>query len=72
VADQEHDVRTELLRHLLHKVDQDPFPSATMLDQIEELLAPEDVHRYAEVLMNKIEGDDFPSLDMIKRVMALV
>ena len=72
MADQEYDVRAELVSQLLHKVDEDPFPSTTMLNQIEELLTPEDVPRYARVLMSKVEDENFPSVNMIKRLMGLV
>ena len=72
MAEREYDVRAELLRHLLEKVHQDPFPSTTMLDQIEQLLTPEDVPGYARVLLAKIEDENFPSIDMIRRVLDLV
>ena len=68
MAEREYDVRAELLKQLLHKVDEDPFPSPTMLDQIEELLTPEEVPAYARVLMSKIEDEKFPSTSMIKRI----
>jgi len=72
VADQDHDVRAELVNQLIHKVDEDPFPSPTMLNQIEALLTSEELPRYARVLMSKIEDEQFPSVDMIKRVAGLV
>jgi len=54
VADREYDVRAELVNQLLHKVDEDPFPSPTMMNQIEALLTPDELPRYARVLLNKI------------------
>jgi hypothetical protein len=71
VADSEYDVRVELLRQLLQKVHEDPFPSTTMLDQIEELLEPDEVPVYARILLAKIEDETFPSTSMIYRIAAL-
>jgi len=71
VADHDYDVRAELVKQLIHKVDEDPFPSPTMLNQIEALLTPEELPRYARVLMSKVEDEQFPSIDMIKRLAGL-
>jgi hypothetical protein len=62
------DVRREIVALLIEKVRKDPYPSGTMMDLIEEMLAPEDVEAYTTALMEKIRGDEFPSLDMICRV----
>ena len=72
MAEREYDVRAELVNQLLHKVDEDPFPSPTMMNQIEALLTPDELPRYARVLLSKIEDEQFPSVDMIKRVAGLV
>ena len=62
------DARSELLRSLLKKVESDPYPSITMMDTIEELLTPEEVPVYAQVLMKHIDNDNFPSISMIDRL----
>lgn len=67
-SNQQHDVRQELARLLLEKVHDDPYPSVTMLDLLEEIIGPDERQAYAEVLMDKIRGDNFPSLDMMSRV----
>ncbi len=67
----QYDARAELLHLLLQKVDEDPYPSTTMLDLIEEMLTPDDVPTYAQTLMEKISADSFPSLSLIERVKAL-
>jgi hypothetical protein len=69
--DDGHDLHHEVFQILLEKVEQDPYPSVTMMDMIEEGLRPEDVQTYASVLLEKIRGDAFPSLDLIQRVRAL-
>lgn len=64
-------VRTALLETLMEKVESDPYPSATMLDQIESLLHPEDVPAYADLLLSRVRGDRFPSISLIYRLEAL-
>jgi hypothetical protein len=68
MAQERFDVRSELLRSLLSKVEEDPYPSTTMMDMIEELLTPEDVPRYARILLRHVNGDQFPSIDMLDRI----
>jgi len=65
------DIHREVFQVLLQKVEQDPYPSVTMMNMIEEILQPEDVKTYAEVLLDKIRAYNFPSLDLLKRVQAL-
>ena len=67
----EYDVREEILRMLMGRVAADQYPSATMLDMIEQILRPEEVPAYAELLMQKIRDDRFPSIPLLNRVMAL-
>jgi hypothetical protein len=70
-ADEKYDARRELLGILLDKVHGDRYPSATMMDLVEQLLGPDEQSVYAQVLTEKIRNDRRPSLDMIRRVMAL-
>jgi hypothetical protein len=69
--DDAYDVRREILRVLMGKIASDTYPSATMMDMAEQLLTPQEVPAYAELLMQKIREDRFPSLPMIARVQAL-
>lgn len=39
-----------------------------MMDMVEQMLRPEDVPYYSEILLDKIRGDRFPSIDMLRRV----
>jgi hypothetical protein len=59
----------EVMQVLLEKVEEDPYPSTTMLDMIEQMLRPDD-EAYAEILLDKIRGDRFPSIGMLARVNA--
>ena len=71
MADNGNDPRAQLLDLLLEKIADDPFPSGTMMDLVEELLEPDDVAAYAAVLMEKIRGEAFPSTSMMRRLVAL-
>ena len=64
--------RGALLTTLMEKVRDDPYPSSTMLDLIEEMLTEEEVPAYVLFLQEKIAGDRFPSISMIKRLTELV
>jgi DNA-binding transcriptional ArsR family regulator len=67
-----YDTRVALLRALLEKVHDDPYPSATMLDMIESLLRPREVPVYVEELLDRVREDRFPSIDMLQRIERLV
>jgi hypothetical protein len=65
------DSRARLVDLLLEKIAEDPYPSGTMMDLVEQLLLPDDLPAYAAVLMEKIRGDAFPSVSMMKRLVEL-
>lgn len=69
--DDSYDVRAEMLEALLQKVGGDRFPSSTMLDWIEELLTPEDVPIYVELLLERVRSENFPSIPMMARIKRL-
>jgi hypothetical protein len=56
---------------LLEKIASDRNPSVTMMNMVEELLAPDDVPAYAAVLMDKVKTDRFPSYSMLRRLIGL-
>ncbi len=64
--------RGELVATLLEKVQNDPFPSTTMLDLIEELLTPEEEPAYVVFLQDKLREERFPSIPMLNRLTRLV
>jgi len=57
-----------LVELLLDKVRTDPYPSATQLQIIEEVLPRQMVPAYLEVLMDKAAEDNFPSIPMLRRI----
>ena len=69
--DERNDVRAELVDLLLQKIAADRHPSGTMMNLVEELLAPEDIPAYAGILMDKVKTDKYPSLPMMQRLLAL-
>ena len=69
---QQEEIRSALVEHLIERVSQDTYPSTTMLDLIEESMGPDHVGDYAQALMDKIEQDQYPSFALINRVRALL
>jgi hypothetical protein len=63
--------RLALIDLLLSKVKDDRFPSAAMLDLLEQMLTAEELPAYASVLMGKIANDTYPSPSMMKRLVDL-
>ncbi|NUR09310.1 MAG: hypothetical protein HOQ45_20195 [Nocardioidaceae bacterium] len=72
MTDESPDSRQLLLRTLMAKVADETYPSNTTLDFIEELLTPDEVDAYAQMLIGHIENDQFPSIPMIARVRDLL
>jgi len=69
MARDEYDfARVQLLRVLLDKVAEEKYPSATMMDTIEELMTPQELPVYAQLLVDHLESSRFPSIDMINRL----
>lgn len=62
------DVRREVLQVLLEKVEEDRYPSVTMMDMVEKLLGPDELPVYTEILLDKVRDERFPSMDMLRRV----
>jgi hypothetical protein len=65
------DVRGEVVDLLLEQIASDRNPSVTMMNMVEELLAPDDVPAYLGVLMDKVKTDRYPSYSMLRRILAL-
>jgi hypothetical protein len=61
------DVRGEVVNLLVQRIATDRHPSVTIMNLVEELLAPDDVPAYVGVLMDKVQTERYPSLAMIHR-----
>ena len=64
-------VREQVLDILLEKIDNDHYPSPSMLDDVERLMTPWRREDYAEVLLAKVRQDRFPSRAMVERLVRL-
>jgi hypothetical protein len=65
------DTRELLLDMLLQRVQEDRYPSVTMLNMAETLLRPEEVPLYVDLLIQRVREDTYPSIPMLKRIAAL-
>jgi hypothetical protein len=60
--------RAVLAGVLLKRVREDRYPSATDMDMIEQIIPPQLLPRYVEVLLDKVAQDQRPSISMIHRL----
>ncbi|GAA4693134.1 hypothetical protein GCM10023215_32910 [Pseudonocardia yuanmonensis] len=60
--------REMFIRLLFDTVRQDPFPSGTQLDLIEESIPAQMVPEYVELLIQKSREGCFPSTDVLRRI----
>ena len=65
------DIPGSLVDFLLEKIASDRNPSVTMMNLVEDLLAPDDIPTYAGILMDKVQTERYPSMSMIRRLLAL-
>jgi len=68
---EQYDIRQELLNVALTLVQNDRYPSVTMMDLVEQLMGPDERAIYVEMLLDKIRRDRRPSIPMMRRLMAL-
>lgn len=64
-------VRDLVLDVMLDKIDDDRYPSVTMMDEVEKYLTPSRRRRYVKILLEKVRDDQFPSWDMLQRLIRL-
>jgi hypothetical protein len=53
---------------LLNRVRQERYPSATELNLIEEIIPPQLLPQYVDVLIEKLVQDDRPSISLLHRL----
>jgi hypothetical protein len=61
-----------LAGHLLKRVREDTYPSATEMAMIEEVIPPQLLPRYVEVLLEKVTQEHRPSISMLHRIQRLI
>jgi hypothetical protein len=64
--------RVALAGLLLEKVRAERYPSSTQMTIIEEILPPQLLSRYVEILLEKVAQDDRPSIPMLHRIQRLI
>ena len=57
---------------LLEKVRNERYPSSTQMTMIEEILPPQLLSRYVEVLLEKVAQDERPSIPMLQRLQRVI
>jgi hypothetical protein len=62
------EARAVLAGMLLKRVKEDRYPSPTEMTLIEEIIPPQLLPRYVDVLLEKIAQDSRPSVSMIHRL----
>jgi len=65
------EVRELFIDALLDKVEEERYPSLSMLDLIEHQLRPDEVEIYVRVLLRKVRHDRYPSIPMLRRIAEL-
>lgn len=69
--DGQQDVRQAVLRMLIEKIASERHPSVAQMNMVQQLLAPDEVPMFAEVLLDKVRDETYPSLMMLKRLQSL-
>lgn len=62
------DVREQLIRLLVEKIESDRHPSVAQMNMVESLLSPQEIPVYARILMDKMRDETYPDLMMMKRI----
>jgi hypothetical protein len=60
--------RAVLAGVLMKRVREDRYPSSTDMDLIEQIIPPQLLPRYVEVLLDKVAQDQRPSISMLHRL----
>ena len=66
--DRGQDLHAQILEILLEKVRNDPYPSTTHLDLIEQIMRDDEADEYTRILMKRVSGETYPSLDVLRRL----
>ena len=64
--------RVALAGILLEKVRDERYPSGAQMTMIEQVLPPQLLSRYVEVLLEKVAQDERPSIPMLQRLQRVI
>jgi len=62
------EARAVLAGVLLKRVREDRYPSTTHMDLIEQVIPPQLLPRYVEILLDKVAQENRPSISMLHRL----
>lgn len=62
------EARTAISRLLIEKVRHDKYPSRTHMELIEQVVPPDLIRDYLNVLLEKVAVDTSPSIPMLQRI----
>ena len=62
------DVQTALAQVILARVREDNYPSTTQMDLLEQIIPPDLVRDYVNVLLEKVLVTRWPSISMLRRL----
>ena len=62
------DVQTALAQVILARVREDNYPSTTQMDLLEQVIPPDLVRDYVNVLLEKVLVTRWPSISMLRRL----
>jgi hypothetical protein len=62
------EAQARVVQMLMDKVRDDPYPSATQMSMIEEMLTPALAAEYVQLLVEKAARENFPSIPMLRRI----
>jgi hypothetical protein len=65
-------LRDHFVDVLIERLENDHYPSGTMMDQIQFAMTDEHRDRYVQLLIKRVAADRYPSPDLIRRITALV
>jgi hypothetical protein len=65
------DVQTALAKVLLERIRQDNYPSTTQMDLLEEVIPPDLLRDYVNVLLEKTLTSRWPSISVLRRIQRL-
>jgi hypothetical protein len=65
-------VQTALARVLLERVRQENYPSSTQMDVLEEIIPPDLMRDYINVLLEKTLTSRWPSISIVRRLQRMI
>jgi hypothetical protein len=65
-------VQTALARVLLERVREENYPSSTQMDLLEQIIPPDLVREYVNILLEKTLTSRWPSISIVRRLLRMM